>query len=468
MESLITFGDSPGSVLPRLTCFGGVGEIGGNKFLLEDKGAKVLLDFGAGFSDGSDYFDSSIEPRTVNGAGDLFEFGLLPQITGLYSEKALQNTALRYSAPEVDAIVLSHYHSDHTARIQHVDPRIPVFCGETTSLIHDAYSEAGSSPLDDHPIRRFRTGDRCRVGSLEFQPVHVDHSIPGAYGFIIHTSEGTMAYTGDFRFHGPAGSMTRDFIEAAREAKPDLLLTEGTRVRAEDPKASMSEKAVQEEASRIAIGTKNLVFSSFRGNDLDRINTFNEAARASGRRLVVSMKTAILLDRLAADRRLKVPRLGREVDVYLRRKRSGRFDDRDYYSWERKFVRMGVSADEVKKKQGEVFLHLEAWNLPELIDIKPEKGGTYIHAATEAFNEEGEREEEVIRNWVKHVGFRYAQLHASGHAPGEEVGELVNEVAAREVVPIHTEFPERFREFQHRARWRLKVPSRGVPLSVGA
>ena len=45
-------------MFPRLTCFGGVGEIGGNKFLLEDVGAKVLLDFGAGFSDGADYFDS--------------------------------------------------------------------------------------------------------------------------------------------------------------------------------------------------------------------------------------------------------------------------------------------------------------------------------------------------------------------------------------------------------------------------
>jgi len=262
--------------------------------------------------------------------------------------------------------------------------------------------------------------------------------------------------------------MTRDFIEAAKKEKPDLLLTEGTRVRAEDPKANMSEKAVQDEASKIAKGTKNLVFSSFRGNDLDRINTFNEAAQASGRRLVVSMKTAILLDRLAADKRLKVPSLGREVDVYLRRKRSGKLDDKDYYSWERQFLGMGVSADEVRQKQRGVFLHLEAWNFPELVDIKPERGGTYIHAATEAFNEEGEREEEVIRNWVKHVGFRYAQLHASGHAPGKEVAELVNGVAAREVVPIHTEFPEHFKGFQTRARWRLKLPEKGVPLRVGA
>jgi ribonuclease J len=455
------------TVLPRLTCFGGVGEIGGNKFLLEDRGTKVLLDFGAGFSDGSDYFDSFIEPRMVNGAGDLFEFGMLPLIRGLYSEKALQNTELRYAEPEVDAVVLSHYHSDHTARIAHVDPRIPVYCGETTSLIHDAYSEAGSSPLDGHPIRKFRTGDRFRVGAIEFQPIHVDHSIPGAYGFVVHTSAGAVAYTGDFRFHGPAGSMTRDFVEAARMAEPKLLLTEGTRVRADDPKANMSERAVLEEASRLARGTRNLVLSTFRGNDLDRINTFNEAAQASGRRLVVSMKTAMLLERLGADRKLKVPRLGREVGVYVRRKRSGRLDDKDYFAWERQFLDHGVSAADVRKKQEEVFLHLEAWSFPELIDIKPERGGTYIHAATEAFNEEGEREEEIIRNWVRHVGFRYAQLHASGHAPREEVAELVQGVAARKVVPIHTEHPEDFKAFQKEGGWRLRIPAKGVPINIG-
>jgi ribonuclease J len=453
-------------MFPRLTCFGGVGEIGGNKFLLEDEGAKVLLDFGAGFSDGADYFDSSIAPRGVNGAGDLFEFGLLPEIRGLYSEKALQNTGLRYSEPEVDAVVLSHYHWDHTGRIGYVDPKIPVYCGETTSLIHDAYSESSGSPLDEHPIRRFRTGDRFRVGSLEFVPVHVDHSIPGAYGFVIHTSEGTMAYTGDFRFHGPAGSMTRDFVDEARNQGTSLLLTEGTRVGPQDSKQGMSEKQVLEEASKLVTGSRNLVFSTFRGNDVDRINTFYEACQRAGRRLVVSMKIAILLEKLKADKRLRVPRVGKDVDVYVRRKRSGKLDDADYYPWERPFLGGGFNAEMVRKRQGELFLHLEAWNFPELIDIKPAKGGTYIHAATEAYNEEGEREEEVIRNWIDHVGFKYAQLHASGHAPMEEVGGLVRDIAAKKVVPIHTENPEEFKAFDMKHSWKLELPKRGRPMGL--
>jgi len=453
-------------VPPRIICYGGVGEIGGNKFVLEDGGVKVVLDFGTGFSDGSDYFDSSISPRGVNGAGDLFEFGLLPQIPGLYSEDALQNTTVEYAEPEFDAVILSHYHSDHTGRIEYIDPKIPVFCGETTSMIHDAYSASTGSPLDGHSIRKFRTGDKFTIGPMEFHPIHVDHSIPGAYGFVIHTSGGTMAYTGDFRFHGPAGSMTRNFVESARQEKPKLLLTEGTRVGPAGDAANMSEIAVKKEALKLVGRTKSLVFSTFRGNDVDRVNTFFDACQATGRRLVVSMKVALLLKKLMEDRRLRIPRVGRDVDVYLRRKKTGKFDDSDYYAWERPFVALGLTAEDIRKRQGEVFLHLEAWNFPELIDIKPDRGGTYIHAATEAFNEEGEREEILIRNWVEHVGFRYAQLHASGHAPGNEVGELVRGISAKKVVPIHTEYPELFSQFSRERSWILELPTRGKAISI--
>ena len=462
--SLICRRHHVGNVTVHITCYGGVGEIGGNKILVSDRDTKILLDFGAGFSEGLDYYSSDINPRRVNGAGDYFEFGLLPELPGLYSEDALQNTKLKHSAPEVDAVILSHYHFDHMGRISLLDEGIPVYCGETTSLIHRAASESGGSPLDGREVRTFRTGDRFQVGGIEVRPVHVDHSIPGAYGFILETSEGPVAYTGDFRFHGPMGSMTQDFIAEARQARPTALITEGTRVAVGDTKQEMGESEVAEETTRLLRANRHLVFSSFRGNDVDRVLSFHRACKATGRRLVVSMKVAVLLEELSNDKGLKVPRVGKDVTVYLRRKRTGSYDDKDYSKWERRFLDSGLTAEEVRKHQDEVLLHLDQWYLPELIDIKPEKGGAYIHATTEAYNEEGERDEQVIRNWVGHFGFAYHQIHASGHSPMANVGELVTRIGGEKVIPVHTERPDLFAGLAKKGRVVMPVKGKAISL----
>lgn len=448
----------------KITCFGGVNEIGGNKVLVSDRGTSVMLDFGSGFSEGLDYFSSGIEPRRVNGAGDYFEFGLLPEISGLYSEEALRNTGLRHTAPEVDAILLSHFHYDHMGHIPLVDREIPVYCGETTSLIHRAADASGSSPLEGRRVETFRTGDRVKIGGIEVRPVHVDHSIPGAYGFILQTSEGQVVYTGDFRFHGPMGSMTDDFIEEARKDRPAALITEGTRVAEEDLKRETGEREVAEETAMILKARRRLVFSSFRGNDIDRVLSFHSACQSSGRRLVVSMKVAVLLEELKNDRRLRLPEVGRDVSVYVRRKKGGRYDDKDYLGWERRFLNHGLTADDVRREQSKLLLHLDQYYLPELIDIKPERGGAYIHATTEAYNEEGERDEQVIRNWVEHFGFSYHQIHASGHAPLRGVSDLVNRVDGRLLVPVHTERPDLFRGLAKRSKVVTPVKGRPIPL----
>jgi mRNA degradation ribonuclease J1/J2 len=78
--------------------------------------------------------------------------------------------------------------------------KIPVYCGETTETILQALSQVCHGDLEfgsaDIDFRGFRTGRKIRVGSLEIEHFHVDHSVPGAYGFVIHTSNGAVVPTG--------------------------------------------------------------------------------------------------------------------------------------------------------------------------------------------------------------------------------------------------------------------------------
>ena len=67
---------SPASI----TFYGGVHEIGGNKFLVEDRGTKIFLDFGMQMGKANQYFSEFVNPRTCNCMGDLFEFELLPKL----------------------------------------------------------------------------------------------------------------------------------------------------------------------------------------------------------------------------------------------------------------------------------------------------------------------------------------------------------------------------------------------------
>ena len=71
-------------MITNLTFHGGIHEIGGNEFLIEDKGTRIFLDFGMQMGKVNQYFAEFTQPRILSGMGDLFEFDLLPKIKGIY------------------------------------------------------------------------------------------------------------------------------------------------------------------------------------------------------------------------------------------------------------------------------------------------------------------------------------------------------------------------------------------------
>src|SRR6266849_4381176 len=132
------------TLLTNLTFYGGINEIGGNKFLLEDKGTKVFLDFRMQMGKANSYFSEFLQPRTLNGMGDLFEFGLLPKIKGLYRRdysKHMNFEGDEKSETDFDGVLLTHAHIDHCAYIHYLRPEIPIYCTEQTKLVMQTFQE---------------------------------------------------------------------------------------------------------------------------------------------------------------------------------------------------------------------------------------------------------------------------------------------------------------------------------------
>ena len=430
-----------------LTFYGGLNEIGGNKVLLEDKGVRIFLDFGRSFTSGTDYFTRWLTPRAVNGLGDYFEFNLLPRIKGIYSKEQLAFTDLPYTQPKVDAVFLSHAHVDHIGHIPFLDEKITVYCGYGTKIFIESMESTSTTNFGKHPYKTFRTGDKIRIEHVVIVPIHVDHSIPASYGFIVHTSKGAIVYTGDLRAHGPRKDMTEEFIDKACESEPVAMISEGTRMVENERRKNYSEVQVEKLSNDIVSKTNKIVFVTRYGRDTDRFRTVYSVAKDNDRKLAVSPKTAHLLSRLTQDKRLLLPdpMKNENILIYYKRKKTGKFHEADYYVWEREFMEKMVNHKFVHKHQSEIVMDLDFYQFAELIDIRPDLNSHFIHSMSEPYSEE-DIEDTIMQNWLDHFRIKFHQLHASGHLNRQQLIELIDHIHPKKIFPIHTENPHLFRK----------------------
>lgn len=474
-----------------ISFYGGVHEIGGNKFLVEDKGTRIFLDFGMQMGKVNQYYSEYLQPRDLNGMGDLFEFGLLPRLKGLYRQDYARHSGYGDEKEETafDAVLLTHAHLDHAAYVHYLRPDIPIYCSEATKLVMQALEDTGSDEeyltfkenfrfyrnksgelsratgADNRaeisrPINIIESGKKFYVDSIEVEPVAIDHSIPGVIGYILHTSEGSVACTADIRFHGRRKADSERFLERCASTSLSYLLCEGTRIAETNSKTELD---VESEVKEIVDKTARLVVCTYPPRDLDRFLSFYNAAVELGRDLIIDLKQAYLLKLFRDSGKCKGLYPGpddKHIKIHTPRKSWGLINkdiaqsstkqrDADYRIWEREFLDYGnaVNCDEIAEKQRGVILFCSDYSLQSLIDIRPEKGSSYVRSLTEPFDDEMKFDEERVKRWIMHFGListeeEWNHVHVSGHGDGVQLKRLIDETHPKCLIPIHTEHEE--------------------------
>ena len=449
-----------------ITCYGGANEIGGNKILLEDNGVKLYLDFGQSFTFGEDFFYDYLAPRTANGLEVYFEFDMLPKIPGLYSEKLLRLTELEYRKSDVDAVLISHPHADHIGHMEFLDEGIPIYMGHGAHRMTEIYHKLFPSlyGIGEHKnLCLFGSGDKLKIGHMTVEPIHVDHSIPGAYGFIIHTSKGPIIYTGDFRIHGPRADMSEEFAAKAAASRPVALLCEGTRV-GHEVDHNFTEAEVEKKASDIIKASKGLVLAYFSMSNIDRFMCFYNAARQNGRILVIDTRLALIIDNMRE--KIKVlpdVKTDKSISVYFRISKSCTYSEKDYAPWEREYLPKKVVSEDISKNQKKYVMHLGFYRLMELVYIQP-KDADFIYSMSEHFLEgdDNESQRNVWENWMKHFGIRFHKAHSSGHASQSDIFSFIKQLGPKTTIPIHTQHPEEF----GKSGVKIEIPKKGETLEI--
>lgn len=478
----------------KLTFWGGVDEIGGNKILLEDKRAAVFLDFGKSYHEASKYFEEFLNPRVIHGLKDYLSLGLLPVRKGIYREDLtgiLKKEGERNlyaslgvtsgSKPVVDGVLLSHGHLDHAGYISFLNPQIPVYASKNTMAVLKAFSVSRPKSLENEilelswrevvdPRKRKRSKREFRIiedqkpffiKNLEIIPIAIDHSVPGACMFLIKTSVGNLLYSGDFRLSEITPDRRKKIFAFLRKSRIKIFICEGTRIQEQ---SILREKDVYQKALAQIQKVKGLVAVDYSIGDIARFKTILKIAKKTKRRIAlpynyfnylsVMEREGVLQEHGISRADLKNITLYAKEKIYLQK-------------WELDLIKnyRTCYSSEIRKNQKKFMLVLNFYQVQELIDIKPDEKSYYLRAITEPHSEEMEISEQRFVNWIKHFRMQglesivdadgherevFARAHISGHISGKELGEFIAEIQPEMIIPIHTEFPEEFRNWhQH-------------------
>jgi len=250
----------------KIIPLGGVGEIGKNMYVFEVDEDIFVIDAGLMYPE-----DEMLGIDIV-----------IPDITYLEDNKE-----------RIKGIFLTHGHEDAIGALPYLllKLNVPVYGTMlTVAFAKEKLKEVRVKKEVQFQIIKANTVLHYDTVDISF--FRTTHSIPGSIGICIHTSEGNIVHTGDFKFDQSVSDFYQsDIAEMARVGSEGVLCLLSDSTEAEHPGLTTSERVIAGEMSNAFYSAKGRIIVACFASNLIRIQQVFDAAYETGRKIAVVGKS---------------------------------------------------------------------------------------------------------------------------------------------------------------------------------
>jgi ribonuclease J len=381
---------------------GGLDEIGKNMYVVQYENDIVVIDAGLMF------------PEEEMLGIDI----VIPDITYLVENK-----------DKVRGILLTHGHEDHIGGLPYIlrQLNVPVYATKLTmGLVEHKLREAHL--LND--TRRYIINGKSEIklgSTLKATFFYTNHSIPDSVGICIHTPEGAVVHTGDFKFDmTPVNGHAADIHKMAEIGRKGVLCLLSDSTNAERSGFTGSESSVGEGINEVFRKAKQRVIVATFASNIHRIQQVVNACHMYGRKLAVVGRSMVNVVNIASELGyLHVP-----SDLIIDPDEINRLPAN----------RVAVIST---GSQGESMSALTRMANASHRKVEILPGDTLIIAATPIPGNEkliGRTVDQLFRIGADVVYSTTSHVHVSGHGSQEDLKLMLNLMKPKYFIPIHGEY----------------------------
>ncbi|MEH7353141.1 ribonuclease J [Neobacillus drentensis] len=384
----------------KFIALGGIGEIGKNMYLVEVDKDIFIIDAGLMF------------PEEEMLGIDM----VIPDLTYLKDNKE-----------RVKAIFLTHGHEDHIGALSYVlrQVDVPVYGTKLTLALANAKLKEQVYNARANFIEV--TSDTVvELDAVNVSFFRTNHSIPDSVGVCIHTSEGIIVYTGDFKFDQAATKFYKPEIgkmAAIGERGVLCLLSDSTE--AEKPGYTTSEAIVEREMSNAFYNAPGRIIAACFASDISRIQHIFDAARENGRKVAVVGKSLERIYHIALD----LGYLEVADDVIIPVSEIKEYQDREIVVLMTGSQGEPIEALQKMAKQSHKLLNIQHGDTV-LIAASPLKGSEVFLSKTV----------DMLFRAGANVIYGKRTIHVSSHGSQEELKFMINLMNPKFLIPVHGEY----------------------------